>query len=73
MMHELLAIVGTAVGVAIWGMLMVRRARDKAELGMSEGCEGCSAASCHLDQKAGAASTRRPPAAAGRAPHPPVG
>ncbi len=49
-MTAVLAIIGTAFGVAIWGMLMVRRARDKAELGMKEGCEGCSGGSCQLER-----------------------
>ncbi len=52
-MTEVLAIIGTAFAVAIWGMLMVRRAQDKAELGMKEGCEGCSGGSCQLDKEPG--------------------
>jgi len=42
-MEHLLAVLGLAAGCVIWGSLMARRARDKAEIGItSAGCGGCT-------------------------------
>ncbi|MCK6501785.1 hypothetical protein L6R53_00015 [Myxococcota bacterium] len=48
MMTHLLAILGLALGVAAWGLLMVRRQKDKAEIGVTEldGCHSCSSTTC---------------------------
>lgn len=42
-MAELLSVLGLGVAVAIYGMLMVIRARQKAEIGVTKcgGCSGC--------------------------------
>ena len=48
MMSHLLAIGGLVVGVVIWGLLMVRRLQDKAEIGVTEidGCHSCASDTC---------------------------
>ncbi|NOY26567.1 MAG: hypothetical protein GXP62_11895 [Oligoflexia bacterium] len=37
-----------AAAVTVWGLLMVRRQKDKAELGITDGdgCQSCKAKSC---------------------------
>lgn len=48
MMTHLLAILGLGLGVAVWGLLMMRRERDKAEIGVTDidGCHSCSSTTC---------------------------
>lgn len=43
-MEHLLAVLGLAAGCVLYGLLMIRRARDKAALGVDGegGCGGCA-------------------------------
>lgn len=48
LLDGLLPVLVLAVAVTVWGLLMVRRQKDKAELGMTEGegCQSCKSANC---------------------------